>query len=631
MLRLTSLSLLLFFSLKAVAQTADPTGLGQILYMSPSSSSYSSPYSGLNSSQPSSGQQQGTGAQQQPGAAQGYQNQGYQGSSYQNQAGQNQGQNPPSQQPTRQPQTQGSQAQNNQQNSSNTDIQPSRPVGFDYSVNLNSDVFGAQLFSGAFARQGATQFNPDYLVAVGDRLQVRMWGAYELDSSFMVDPRGNIFLPHVGPVRVLGVRNQELQTVVDGAIRRIYKANVFSYASLAAAQPVRVFVSGFVYRPGLYSGTSMDSLLHYIDQAGGIDVERGSFLDIQVKRNGESRAKINLYDFLLQGRIPLVQLSDGDVIFVNARKHTARVIGLVENAKRFEFEGDKYSVADLARVARPLAVATHVRVARNTGSLLNTEYYSLADAHKVALINGDAIDFTADKKPGTISVRVEGEHLSPQEYVLPYGSKMSDLMTNIRFNDRSDVSSIQLFRLSVKERQKMMLQTSLRSLESAALTARSATGEEAVLRRNEADLLLQWVARAKNIEPTGQVYIAEAQHRDEMLLENGDVVRVPTRDALVLISGEVLFPNAVVFDQKLGVNDYIRRAGGYTQNADVSRVIIAHRDGSFADIKNDDTTIRAGDQVLVLPKIDEKQRQFFKDVTQIIYQIAVSAGVVLGL
>ena len=42
------------------------------------------------------------------------------------------------------------------------------------------------------------------------------------------------------------------------------------YASLAAAQPVRIFVSGFVRRPGLYGGTSLASLLHYLDQAGGV-------------------------------------------------------------------------------------------------------------------------------------------------------------------------------------------------------------------------------------------------------------------------------------------------------------------------------------------------------------------------
>ena len=156
-------------------------------------------------------------------------------------------------------------------------------------------MFGAQLFTGAFARQGATQFNPDYAVAIGDRIQVRMWGAFEFDAGLIVDPKGNIFLPHVGPVLVLGVRNQDLQRIVQAAVRKVFRANVFSYASLATAQPVRIFVGGFVHRPGLYYGTSMDSLLHYLDQAGGIDPERGSFLNVQVRRGNDTRAPVNLY------------------------------------------------------------------------------------------------------------------------------------------------------------------------------------------------------------------------------------------------------------------------------------------------------------------------------------------------
>src|SRR3546814_17093588 len=38
-------------------------------------------------------------------------------------------------------------------------VQPETPQSFDYSANLKSDVFGANLFTGAFARQAATQFN----------------------------------------------------------------------------------------------------------------------------------------------------------------------------------------------------------------------------------------------------------------------------------------------------------------------------------------------------------------------------------------------------------------------------------------------------------------------------------------
>lgn len=522
------------------------------------------------------------------------------------------------------------------------------PQTTDYTANLTSDVFGANLFTGAFARKGVTQFNPDYAVAIGDRIQLRLWGGFEFDDVLVVDPKGNIFMPHVGPVKVLGVRNKELQRVVNASVSKVFRANVYSYASLAAAQPVRVFVSGNVYRPGLYEGTSMDSLLHYLDQAGGIDTGRGSFLRVEIKRGEKVRARVNLYRFLLDGEIPLVQFSDGDVIFVPARENTVKVSGLAENAKRFEFDENTRTVADLMEMAKPLAQATHVRIIRNTGTVKNIEYYPLDKAEKVYLKNGDELDFTADKKPGTITVRVEGEHLSAQEYVLPYGMRLGALIEKIVFSERSDKKSIQLFRRSVKERQKKMLQAALKSLESAALTARSGTSDEARLRKEEADLILQWVDRARNVEPAGQVYIAEAKKRDDLLLENGDILNVPTKDGLVLVSGEVLFPNAIAYDAGMKLNDYIRHAGGYTQNADAARLVIAHRDGSFSEGDSDvyrDTgyfwweeasansgdAIRPGDEILVLPRIDVKSRQIAKDLTQILYQIAVSTKVIVGL
>jgi|WetSurMetagenome_2_1015567.scaffolds.fasta_scaffold00563_1 protein involved in polysaccharide export with SLBB domain len=494
----------------------------------------------------------------------------------------------------------------------------------DFQANMNSEVFGAQLFTGQFARQSSPLFNPDYAVSVGDTIQVRMWGGFEFASMMIVDPKGNIFLPIVGPVHVLGVRNKDLQKVVESAARGVYKANVYCYASLTAAQPVRIFVGGFVRRPGLYNGTSMDSMLYYLDQAGGIDPDRGTFLVVQIKRSGLVRASINLYDFLLEGNIPIVQFADGDIIFVGSRRNTVKVGGLVENLKRFEFLGENILLSDIARYSRPKAETTHVRVARNTGPVKNTEYYPLSESGSVKIVNGDEVEFTADKKPGTITVRVEGEHLSPQEYVLPYGSRLKDVMSKIKFSERSEESEIQLFRQSVKERQKYMLTALLRSLESNVLTARSATGEEAQLRAADAALVLQWIERAKLVEPTGQVVIAGTELRNNMLLENGDIVKVPVKDGLVLVSGEVLFPNSIAFDPALGVHDYVKRTGGYTQNASSSRIIIAHVDGSF-DEADSIERVRPGDKIMVLPKVDNKIRMFVKDIVQIIFQIAVSA------
>jgi protein involved in polysaccharide export with SLBB domain len=417
---------------------------------------------------------------------------------------------------------------------------------------------------------------------------------------------------------------------LQGAAGKVFRTNVFTYASLAAAQPVRVFVGGFVHRPGLYSGTSLDSLLHFLDQAGGIDPDRGSFLDVQVKRGSVIRATVNLYEFLLDGRMPVIQLADGDVIFVTPRQNTVKVSGLAENAKRFEFRTiDGRTVADLIRVAKPLAQATHVRVVRNVGTIKDVEYYALKEAADVALQNGDELIFTADLRPGTITVRVEGEHESAQEYVLPYGSRVGDLIKQVHFTERSDSAHIQLFRLSVQERQKVALNQSLNKLEATILTARSGTDEEAKLRQDEAQLMLQWVERARKIEPLGQVVIAQAKERDSLLLENGDVFRVPANDGLVLVSGEVLFPNATTYDNGFNVEDYIKRAGGYTQTADTARILIARRDGSF-DVAESETAIRSGDEILVLPKVESKPRQFWKDLVQIIFQLALSAKVVLN-
>lgn len=520
-----------------------------------------------------------------------------------------------------------------------TPIAVPAPQAYDYSANLKSNVFGANLFTGAFAGQGATQFNPNYAISVGDKIQVRLWGAYNFDALLIVDPRGSIFLPNVGPVNVLGVQNQDLQLIVKNSVAKVFRANVFSYASLAAAQPVRIYVSGYVNRPGAYSGTSMDSLLHYLDLAGGIDLDRGSFLSIQVRRGNQVRANVNLYDFLLHGNMPQIQLADGDVIFVNARKNTVTVTGLAENAKVFEFEYTPLKISDLIKVAKPMANATNVRVTRNTGPVQNVDYFTLSGTDFVDLKNGDQLAFTADKKPGTITVRVEGEHDSNQEYVLPYGSKMGALLSKVKISDRSDFSSVQLFRQSVKDRQAEMLQTSLSSLEAATLNTRSATSEEAKTRADDANLVLKWIEKAKLVQPTGQVVVANSKSINDILLENGDLIRIPTKDSLVLVSGQVLFPNTIVYDKALKVDDYLQMAGGLSQDADSSRVVIAHPDGSYTLYRSGTgiferdarISVRAGDQIMVLPNVDVKTRQFWKDISQIIFQIAVAAKVVVGL
>lgn len=490
-------------------------------------------------------------------------------------------------------------------------------------------MFGSQIFSGRFSAEPFSGFNADYQIATGDRVSLRMWGAFTYETVAVVDPQGNVFIPNVGPVKVQGIRNADLNRHVATQVKRVFRANVGVYASLEAAQPVRVFVTGFVRAPGMYGGLSSDSVLHYLDRAGGIDPDRGSYLAVDVLRSGKLRGTVNLYRFLLEGRIDPIQLQDGDTLVAVPRKHTIVAGGEVLNPYVFEFATPKVNAADLLAMARPRPSATHLSIVRKVGADLRSEYHPLLDASRVTLEDGDEVTVTSDKYPGTIIVRIEGAHFGERSLVMPYGAKLKDALARLRPAPQAKVEAIQLFRKSVAARQKELLMASLRSLETYALTARSATSEEAALRTREGEQIIDFVERARQLQPRGQVVLAKGTDAGETLLENEDVLVVPERTNVVVVSGEVLLPNAVLFDAGAGAEDYVARAGGYTQGADQARLVLVRQDGSIDDARK--AKLDPGDQVLVLPKIETKNIEVTRGITQILFQIAVAVRAFTGL
>lgn len=490
-------------------------------------------------------------------------------------------------------------------------------------------VFGSQLFGGTFRGTLSPGFNPEYLLAVGDRVIVRLWGGVTYEGAFTLDPLGNIFVPNVGPIALAGIRNGDLNSVVDRAARKVYKNVIGVYAALDVSQPVKVFVTGFVRQPGLYSGLASDSALSYIDKAGGVDQDRGSYVDIQVKRGNEIRKRINLYRFLLEGMLDLVQFQDGDVIVVGSRKNSIAVAGEVFNSYEFEFAEPRISLRDALAIAQPRAGATHVSVVRKQGSERRSEYHAIGDVDGVTIHNGDTVFVTSDRYAGTIQVRVDGAHSGQHAVVLPYGARLKDVLSQLKPNVMTNLDGLQLYRRSVQERQREMLALSLRKLEEAALSARSATAEEATLRAKEAELLMRFVDRAKTIQPKGQVVLNQAE-RDDTLLEDGDILIIPERTSLVMVHGEVLFPNAVSWRSGFKTDDYITKVGGFTQGADTSKVVILRQTGD-AQVVSSGVSVMAGDEIMVLPKIETKSYEVTRSLTQILYQIAVTSKIVFGL
>jgi protein involved in polysaccharide export with SLBB domain len=497
-----------------------------------------------------------------------------------------------------------------------------------------SKLYGSWLFTGGFSNVSFSGINPDYRIASGDKLLVQVWGGIEYQQEITVDPKGNIFIPKVGPITVLGVSNQDLNRIVLKSVKRVYKSNVEVYVTLLSTQKVKVFLTGLVNKPGLYEGQSADSILRFIDQAKGIRADIGGLRQIQLRRNNKTIEKIDLYDFLSSGSMSRRPLQDGDVIFVGPRQGVVTIEGEVGFAGKYEIIGREEPIASILNAIVPNDRATNVTIIEPINKSVEASQYSLSNISNQMVSNGALIKLSSQLRPTSISVEVVGEHNSENELVVAWGTSLDSVIKKIKLNKLSNLKGIQLYRESVAERQKDMLQASLTALEQSVLTARSSTKEEAQLRQAEAEIMLQWISKARLVEPKGQVILSKGYEADKIILQQGDRIVVPSNKNLVMVHGEVLFPTAIAFNRKLTIEDFIAKAGGTNRGSSDFNIVIMRPNGEFIDANSDldeDEYVKPGDEIFVLAEPDSKSLQLTKDLTQIMYQIAVSAAVIIAL
>ncbi len=490
--------------------------------------------------------------------------------------------------------------------------------------------FGANLFQGYFAGTYAEGMNENYIIMPGDRIQVNIWGAHAYNDTLMVDQQGNIFLPEVGPVPVAGMRHGSLQSQVRQYLASTFKTNVEIYANLLTAQPVAVYVTGFVTRPGRYAGGMTDSVLYYLDRAGGIIPDRGTYRDIKVQRNGKTVASVDLYAFILKGAISSAQLRDGDVILVGPRGNCVLADGLIPQHASYESRGQNFSGADLTAYASPLPATSHVSIVGTRSAVPFHVYMSLQEFSKFPLSADDRVEFLADKPGESIMVSVSGSILGATRYPVKRNTSLHDVLAHVPIDPKlSNLSGIYIKRRSVVEQQRKAIADSLRRLETSVLTATSANQESAAIRVQEAQLVQNFASRVSTLQPDGVVVVTQNGATSNILLEDGDEIVIPQRSNIVQISGEVMVPKAVVYNKDYAVKRYVQDAGGFTDRADDDNILVVHPNGQIGQAS--DTDIQAGDMLLVMPRYDSKGFSIFKDIIQVLYQIAIATRAVVTL
>lgn len=489
--------------------------------------------------------------------------------------------------------------------------------------------YGANLFAGGYETERSDGLSDNYLIAPGDKLNIWIWGAVNFSNVVTVDNQGNIFIPDVGPINVKNVPASQVNQLVTSKIGDVFTNNVNTYVNLLTTTPVSVFVTGPVIRPGQYAGQSSDSILYFLKRAGGIDSDRGSYRKIKVLRQNRVIQQIDLYDFMQQGKLPKLALKDQDVILVEPQGPMINVAGKVRNPFRFELTQRNTLGSELVTYALPLAKVSHVGVIGDRESGPFSVYLPYKDFARLQLKDGDKVLFNDDMHAQVYDIQVSGSYMGPSYFTVRKQTKLHDLLNYIPIDpELADYQSIYLMRKSVAARQKEMLDESLNRLERSVFTTPARSDGEANIRAKEAELVMQFVEKARKIQPLGKVVVADRGVIANIQLEQGDQIVIPNKTDLIQVGGEVLMPQAVVYNADANLDDYVAWAGGFTERANDKRIAIVHANG-LVEFKGQGK-VQPGDQVLVLPQVDSKTMQSFKDVTQIIYQIAVAANVAIN-
>ena len=286
--------------------------------------------------------------------------------------------------------------------------------------------FGANLFTGNFLKTREDGLNPNYVVTKGDQVAVRVWGALDINDVFTVDSQGNIFLPEIGPVRLEGQRNADLTRVVEEKIGKVYSKSFRVYTSLVTSQPVLVYVTGLVANPGRYAGIPSDSLLYFLDLAGGIDPAFGSYRDIEIIRGNKTIAQVDLYRFILEGEIPAPQFRDGDTILVKRRGALVEVVGEVARPAAVEFQVLEPTGDDLFDIVPKAARVTEVTLEGIRSGQPIHHSLTLDEFSRFPLDDGDRVILRSEGRAPDILVRLEGEFEGASVFSVPRGTRLLD-------------------------------------------------------------------------------------------------------------------------------------------------------------------------------------------------------------
>lgn len=151
------------------------------------------------------------------------------------------------------------------------------------------------------------------------------------------------------------------------------------------------------------------------------------------------------------------------------------------------------------------------------------------------------------------------------------------------------------------------------------------------------------VVNVEEVEPTQQQSIGIDLNRiinrpggiDDLILQDGDIIRIPRVLQTIRVQGEVLYPNTVKYIDNNTFKDYISNAGGFTKRSLRGASYVIYANGSVDRTRrflgfNIYPKVRPGSEIIV-PERAQNTAESLNRVSGIVQTLSATIGALVGI
>ena len=399
---------------------------------------------------------------------------------------------------------------------------------------------------------------------------------------------------------------------------RLANGDMVSVGTILDRYANRVEVKGAVFRPGMYALSSdLNTVKDLINAAEGLMEDAYTTRVILYREGPNLQLEVIPLDLeaIMKGTAQDVALRRNDMIAIPSIQEmedrgTLTITGMVARPGTFPY-ADNTTIEDLIVMSGGLirgASTVRVDVSRR-----------INDPTALKSGNQTAQLFTFDLENGLVVNAKKGFLLEPYDIVEVRRSP--DYQTQKRVSINGEVEFGGGYTLTVKNERLSDLVRRAGGLTPQAYVRgahllRNMTEDE-IAARDEAIRLASASQGAEGGDSIAIPKILTATRYNvgieldkalanpgtsvDLVLKEGDELFIPEMTNTVKISGDVMFPNTVVFQEGKKLNYYIDQAGGYGSQAKKSKAFVIYMNGTVARAKGN-TPIEPGCHIVIPSK-----------------------------